>query len=145
MSNKSFDTDGQGRSRHRRSTSLAAGQVRRYRSNVVSNVFAIEPPAVGAAFSVSASALSRSRRFAQAASLFWGGGPGARATGTLAWSRSGYSRIQPHTCRHRRGKLRFGAATSLALTGAASDNKSVQTDRVTAGYACLRAPADLQR
>jgi len=144
MANKSLDADTQHQAAASRRM-LRAGQLRRYRSNVVSNVFAIEPRAVGAAFSVSASALSRSRRFAQAASLFWGAGPGARAVGTPAWSHSGYSPIQPHTCRHRGGKLRFGASPSLALAGAASDNKSVQTDRVTAGCACLRASADLQR
>jgi len=41
--------------------------------------------------------------------------------------------MPPFSCEHR----------SVATT--ASHNKSVQTDRVTAGFACLRASADLQR
>src|SRR6185369_5421616 len=51
----------------------------------------------------------------------------APASRLKAWA------MPPFTCQHRRDAT------------AASHNKSVQTDRVTAGFARLRASADLQR
>jgi hypothetical protein len=76
----------------------------------------------------SAEAVGVRRTRAQPAPLFWGKDLGARMNGVPVLSRSGQFQIQPHTCGHRGGKLRFGAPSRLALASAASDNKSANTD-----------------
>lgn len=97
------------------------------------DVVAIEPPAAGAAFSVSARAGSRSSRFAQLASLLWGAVPSARVGLTLAsWRCSASSARSWTVAGSRRARAQpasflWGANLGTRVIGAPAWSRSGQT------------------